>query len=62
MVPANLRMPCMKIQELSDGKGSTILRWSHDTVYQYSDCSDKHKSIILLIDSYNRSLDNGNKP
>ena len=60
MIPANLRMPCMKIQELSDGKGSTILRWSHDTIYSHGDCSDKHKSTILLIDDYNRRLTNGN--
>ena len=51
----------MKIQELSDGKGSTILRWSHDTVYSHSDCSDKHKSTILLIDEYNKGLVNGYK-
>ena len=60
MVPSNLRIPCPPMKELSDGKASTILRWSNDTAYQYGGCSDKHQSTLLLIDNYNRSLKHGN--
>lgn len=60
MIPANLRIPCPPIQELTDGKASTILRWGNDTVYKHDGCASKHQSVILLIDDYNRSLTNGN--
>ena len=55
-VPASLTTPCLPIQEMSDGKGSTVFRWAIDTSYQYADCSDKHKSTLLLIEEFNKGL------
>lgn len=60
MVPSNLRQRCPQIQELTDGKNSTVIRWTNDFIFDYGDCADRHQSTILIIDEYNKRLINGN--
>lgn len=46
MPPANLRQPCPDLDEVKDGTGKTLLRWSVATARMYRECQDRARGLV----------------